>query len=254
MRRLLLPLLPVLLAACVTETGGGANVANLDLLKDAEREFILEQYLKSASDYEAFLGFNHDYPRRAQVRLMAGRAYLGAGRVDQAITTFDRALTDTPSPVDRWDIVFHRAVAYRMKGEISRALDGFRSMATAPATDRSSAVTSDELHYEFAIALFRDGDWRGGHGELGLVVGPKGPFAAKARVRQGLTAFTVQVGAYAEDARARQEAENVKGMVRAVPENRPPFVVTWGSFARHEDAQREADRLRRQYSDAFVLP
>jgi hypothetical protein len=140
-----------------------------------------------------------------------------------------------------------------MRGETSRALDGFRSVATAPATERSSAVTTDEFHYEFALALFRDGDWRGGSGELALV-GPRGPFAAKARMRLGLTSFMVQVGAYSDDARARSEADRVKGVIRALPGDRPLYLVVWGSFARFEDAQREADRLKRQYPDAFVIP
>jgi len=250
MRRLAVPVLAFLLS-CTTVPGGEAT--NLHVLQDAEREYILEQYLQAAGHYEAFLGYNPSYENRCQVRLMAGRAYLGAGRVDQAVTTFDRALAESPPPVVRWDLVFHRAVAYRMRGETSRAIDGFRSVATAPATDRSSAVTNDELHYEFALALFREGDWKGGQGELAMV-GTKGPFGAKSRMRQGLTSFMVQVGAYGDDARARSEAEKVKGVVRVLPGDRPLYAVVWGSFARFDDAQREADRLRRQYPDAFVIP
>jgi tetratricopeptide (TPR) repeat protein len=250
MRWLWLPVLALLLSC---STAPSDSAANLYLLQDAEREYILEQYLQAATHYESFLGLNPDYPSRAQIRLMAGRAYLGAGRIEQAISTFDRALGDAPPPVVRWDLIFHRAVGYRMRGETSRALDGFRSVATAPATERSSAVTNDEFHYEFALALFRDGDWRGGSGELALV-GPRGPFAAKARMRLGLTSFMVQVGAYSDDARARSEADRVKGVIRALPGDRPLYLVVWGSFARFEDAQREADRLKRQYPDAFVIP
>jgi tetratricopeptide (TPR) repeat protein len=253
MRRLLVPLL-ALLAACVAETGSGdVTVSNLHILQDADREFILEQYLQAAGHYEAFLAYNPLYSQRSRVRLMAGRAYLGAGRVEQAISTFDQALAATPPAVERWDIVFHRAVAYRMKGEISRALEGFRSVSTAPATERSSAVTTDELHYESALALFRDGDWKGGQSELAMV-GSRGPFGRRARMRLGLNTFAVQVGAYEDDSRARSEAERVKGIVRAVPGDRPLYAVTWGAFARFEDAQREADRLKRQYPDAFVIP
>lgn len=250
MRGLGIPVL-ALLVSCTTAPGGDA--VNLHVLQDAEREYILEQYLQAAGHYEAFLGVNPGYESRCQVRLMAGRAYLGAGRADQAISTFDRALSDSPPPVVRWDLIFHRAVAYRIRGDISRALDGFRSVATAPATDRSSAVTTDELHYEFALALFREGDWKGGQGELSLVAS-KGPFGAKARMRQGLTTFMIQVGAYGDDARARSEAEKVKGIVRVLPGDRPLYSVVWGSFVRFDDAQREAERLRRQYPDAFVIP
>lgn len=250
MIRLAAPLV-LLLAACTTTPGGTAT--NLHVLQDAEREFILEQYLQSAGHYEAFLAYNPQYERRSHVRVMAGRAYLGSGRVDQAITAFDRAIAEAPEPAVRWDAVFHRAIAYRQKGELSRAVDAFRSVATAPAGERGGSVTHDELHYEFALALFRSGDWRGGQGELGLV-GPRGPFAAKARMRLGLTSFSVQLGAYADDARARLEAERSKGIVRGIPGDKPLFAVTYGSFARYEDAQREADRLKRQYPDAFVIP
>lgn len=253
MKRLAVPLL-ALLAACMAETGpGDVTVSNLHVLQDAEREFILEQYLQAAGHYEAFLAYNPLYPQRARVRLMAGRAYLGAGRVEQAIATFDQALATFPAALERWDMVFHRAVAYRLKGDISRALEGFRSVAAAPATERSGAVTHDEFHYEFALTLFRDGDWKGGQNELAMV-GPRGPFGRKVRMRLGLTSFSIQVGAYEDDARARSEAEKVKGIMRPVPGDRPLYAVTWGAFARYEDAQREADRLKRQYPDAFVIP
>ena len=53
---------------------------------------------------------------------------------------------------------------------------------------------------------------------------------------------------------ARAEAEKIKGTVRALPGDKPLFVVTAGSFTRYEDAQREAERLKRQYPDAFVIP
>ena len=245
-------LLLLLLAASCTTTPG-ETVSNLHVLQDADREFILEQYLQAAGHYEAFIAYNPDYPQKPQVRVMAGRAYLGAGRIEQAVMTFDRAIAEAPAPAVRWDAVFHRAVAYRMKGEISRAVDAFRSVATAPAGERGGSVTHDELHYEFALALFRSGDWRGGQGELALV-GPRGPFAAKSRMRLGLTSFAVQVGAYADDARARLEAERSKGIVRGIPGDKPLFAVLYGSFARYEDALREAARLKRQYPDAFVVP
>lgn len=251
MMRRAAPAVFLLAAACVSPAEPMRS--NLHLLHDAEREFILEQYLQSAGHFEAFLAYNPDDPQKAHVRLMAGRAYLGAGRLEQAVTAFSQALAESPEPADRWDAVFRRAIAWRLKGEASRAADAFRTVATAPAGERGSAVTADELHYEFALALFRAADWRGGHGELALV-GPRGPFAARARMRLGLTSFTVQVGAYADDARARTEAEKVRGIVRGVPGDKPLFQVTTGSFARFEDAQREADRLKRQYPDAFVLP
>jgi len=250
MTRLAAILVLLLTAACATTP---AEPSNLHVLQDAEREFILEQYLQAAVHYEAFIATNPDHPQKGQIRVMAGRAYLGAGRVDQAILTFDRVIAESPAPAVRWDAVFHRAVAYRMKGEISRATDAFRSVATAPAPERSGSVTHDELHYEFALALFRAGDWRGGQGELALV-GPRGPFGAKARLRLGLTSFSVQIGAYADEARARLEAERSKSIVRFLVGDKPLYAVMYGSFARYEDAQREADRLKRQYPDAFVLP
>ena len=250
MSRLAAPLVFLLAAACATTP---PEPSNLHILQDADREFVLEQYLQAAGHYEAFLGYNSESPLKAQIRVMAGRAYLGAGRADQAIMAFDRAISEAPAPAVRWDAVFHRAVAYRLKGEISRAVDAFRSVATAPAGERGGSVTHDELHYEFAMALFRVGDWRGGQGELALV-GPRGPFASKARVRLGLNSFAVQIGAFADEARARLEAERSKGIVRVLPGEKALFVVAYGSFARYEDAQREADRLKRQFPDAFVIP
>lgn len=242
-------------AAAGCSTNPIDNVVDDRLLKDAEREFILEQYLASAGHYEAFLAENVQLKDkdRAKIRLMAGRAYLGAGRADQAVMTFDQALSESPTPDVRWDIIFHRGVAYLHKGEATRAVEAFRSVQDAPAPERGTSVGNDELHYQYALALFRTGDWKGGQAHLAQV-NPRGPFGKNARIRLGLTSFAVQVGAYQDDARARAESEKIKGTVRVVPGDRPLYAVVTGSFSRYEDAQREADRLRRQYPDAFVIP
>ena len=224
-------------------------------LKQAEREFVGGQFLAAAGHYEAYLADNPQLQDRdrAKVHLMAGRAYLGAGRLDQAIFSFDQALGESPAPDVRWDIVFRRGVAVLMKGDATRALEAFRSVASAPPGERGTWVTPDELHYETALALFHSGDWKGGQNELGLV-SPMGPFGKQARMRLGLTSFAVQVGAYQDDARARAEADKIKGIVRPIPGDKPLYAVVYGSFPRYEDAQREADRLKRQFPDAYVIP
>src|SRR6516162_154885 len=133
------------------------------------------QWDRAASQYEGFLAEYPGDPQRAEVRLQLGKCRLAAGRTEQAIRAFDQALGDQPSGPVRWEILFRRAVAYRLQGDAARAVDGFRAVLTAPMSDRGRTVTNDELHYEYATALFRAGSFGAGQSELRLV-SPTGPY------------------------------------------------------------------------------
>lgn len=209
---------------------------------------------RAAAQYEQFLAENPGDAQRAEIRMQAGKCRLGGGNVESAIRSFDQALLDQPPGPVRWEILFRRAVAYRVLGDSARAVEGFRAVATAPSGERGRAVTNDELHYEYAIALFRAGDFRSGQAELKLV-GPSGPYGRLAAPRLGLTGYSVQVGAFGREDDARNEASKLKASVRAVPGTPTLFLVLVGSFTRYEDAQRELVRLQRLgYTDAFILP
>ena len=241
-----------LFAACTQPPPSGrANPRNL---QEAERALLQEQYEKAAGLYEAFLA---EYPadaQRAEVRSQAGKCRLAAGHPDQAIRAFDQALADQPPPQLRWEILFRRAVAYRMLGDVPKAVDGFRAAAGAPAAERGRGVTNDELHYEYATALFRSGDFRGGQSEL-KQVSPAGPYEKQLAPRLGLAGYTVQVGAFGAEADARAEAAKLNGTIRQISGQRRLFQVVVGSFSRYDEAHRELLRLQGQgYTDAFILP
>jgi tetratricopeptide (TPR) repeat protein len=227
---------------------------NAHLLQDAERAMLQGNWERAAAQYEQFLAENPGDAQRAEIRMQAGKARLGGGNVESAIRSFDQALLDQPPGHIRWEILFRRAVAYRVLGDATRAVDGFRTVSMAPSGERGRTVTNDELHYEYAIALFRAGDFKSGQAELKLV-GPSGPFGRLAAPRLGLTGYSVQVGAFGREDDARSEASRLKASVRAVPGPPTLFLVLVGSFTRYDDAQRELVRLQRQgYTDAFVLP
>ena len=212
------------------------------------------QWDRAAGQYEAFLAENPGDAQRIEVRAQIGKCRLAAGRPEQAIRAFDQAMTDGPSGPLRWEITFRRAVAYRAQGDAARAVEGFRAVAAAPTSERGRAVTNDELHYEYAIALFRAGNFPSGQAELKLV-NPAGPFEKQVQPRLGLTGYTIQVAAYGREELARAESEKVNGRIRAVPSTPPLFQVMVGSYARYDDAQKDLARLQRQgYTDAFILP
>ncbi len=247
---------PALLAAVAALfgcTGAPGTLRNEHYQREGDRQFLAEQYVQAAGHYDAFLTSNPDFPGRAEVRLKIGKCHLGSGRPEAAAAAFDRALADGPSPPLRWEILFRRAVAHRMLGDAPRALQVFRELAAAPAADRGRSVAGDDLAYETALALFRCGDWKAGQAELARV-SPNGPKGREAQKRLGLAAFTVQVASFEDEVRARSEAGRVRGDVRAVPTDKPLYLVTVGSFTRYDDAQREAERLRRTHPQAFVIP
>jgi len=251
MRRIgLAALLGAAASGCVATTGDPAR--NRHYLEQADKLFLLEQYSQAAGYYDEFLRDNPDHVERAEVRTRAGRAHFGAGRPDLAIAAFDRAMTENPAAPLRWEIQFRRAVALRAQGDFARALEGFRAVAAAPLSERGQRVQNDELHYEYAITLCRAGEWSAGQAELAKV-SPTGPKGREAQKRLGLSAFTVQVASFEDPTRAQAEAAKVKGLVRPIP-NEKLFVVTSGAFPRYEEAVREAERLRRTYPEAFVLP
>lgn len=230
------------------------NRTNPQLLQDAERALLQGNWERAAGLFEAFLAENPGDAERAEIRMQAGKARLGGGNVEGAIRSFDQALLEQPPGAVRWETLFRRAVAYRLLGDTSRAVEGFRAVASAPSSERGRSVTNDELHYEYAIALFRAGDFRSGQAELKLV-GPSGPYGRLAAPRLGLTGYSVQVGAFGREDDARTEAAKLKATVRPVPGTPTLFLVLVGSFSRYDDAQRELVRLQRQgYTDAFILP
>jgi tetratricopeptide (TPR) repeat protein len=239
-----------LLAGC---TAGPGTVRNEHLLREGDRLFLAEQYLQAAGHYDAFLGSNAEHPLRAEILLRIGKCHLGAQKPDEALKALDRAGDSRPEPPLRWEILFRRGVALRMLDLWARARSDFLAVSTAPAAERGRGVGDDELAFETALVLFRLGDWKGAQERLAKV-SPNGPKGREAQKRQGLTAFTVQVGSFEDEGRARAEAGRVRGEVRAVPTDKPLYLVTVGSFPSYLEAQREAERLKRTHPQALVLP
>ncbi len=245
----------ILPAACVVP----AETRNVRHLEQGDEEFLLERYAQAIAYYELFLSENPQHPDRAKILTRIGKCHLGAGDLEAALRSFDHARASNPDGPTRCEIAFRRGVAYRTMGDTARALEALREAAGAPEADRGRALMDDEFHYEYAMALMRAGDWAAGQAEL-AAVSPGGPFGAKRQVRLGLTSFAVQVGVFTDEMRARTQEARLKavhpgGSVRLAPGERSLYVVSAGPFARWEDAQREAERLRtRGFPDAFVVP
>jgi tetratricopeptide (TPR) repeat protein len=224
---------------------------NSRLLADAEQAMLQAQWERAAGLYESFLAENPADGQRAEVRLQLGKCRLAAGRPEPAIRAFDQALGDQPAPAVRCEILFRRAVAYRLQGDAPRAVEGFRSVLAAPLSERGRSVTNDELHYEYATALFRTGNFSSGQAELKLC-NPAGPYERQLATRLGMTGYSVQIGAYGNEDSARSEAGKLNATVRVVAGS---YLVLVGSFPRYDDAQKELARLQRQgYTEAFILP
>jgi tetratricopeptide (TPR) repeat protein len=242
----------LLLAGCVPVST--ATPSNPQALQDADRLFLQGDYARAAALYEQVAAENPGDPERASIHLRAGRCHLGAGRPDMALGLFDQAQAAGPDAALRWEILFRRGIAHRMRGDAPRAVECHRQVLAAPPVERGRSVIADELHYELALALFRAGDWKAGQAQL-AVVGANGPFSLAAEVRKGLSAWTVQVAAFSDEARARDSAGRINATVRPIAVDKPHYVVTTGTFARYDDAVREAERLRKLgHADALVLP
>lgn len=228
---------------------------NEPLLAKADDYFLREQYSQAAGHYETYLSDNPSHPKKAELWARTARCYLAAGSAANALDRLDRALGSQPSAPVRVDATFRKGIARRMLGDVPKALEAFRATASASLGDRDAAgITADELAFETALAHFRGGDWSAGQAELSKV-SPNGPFAAKARARMGLSGHVVQIGAYADEAQAKSAAAKVAEASVRLAGQPPLHVVSVGPFARHEDAQREAERLKASgFRDAFVLP
>lgn len=242
----------LLLASCETTS----TPRNEPLLVKADDFYVREQYSQAAGHYEMFVSENPSHPRRSELWVRAGKCYLAAGFPDRALGPLDRALGAQPPAFVAVDATFRKGIAYRMLGDVPKALAAFATTASARIGERDAAgLTSDELYFETALAQFRGGNWDAGQAELAKVAAT-GPFAAKARTRMGLKGYVVQIGAYENEAQAKSAAAKVaEAAVRHVPGSPSLHVVSVGPFARLEDAQREAERLKGSgFRDAFVLP
>ncbi|HVR84954.1 MAG TPA: SPOR domain-containing protein [Planctomycetota bacterium] len=224
------------------------------LLSEADQEMLQGQWDRAAGQYEAFLSENPGDAQRAEVRLQLGKCRLAAGKPELAIRSFDQALGEQPSAAVRWEILFRHAIAVLQQGDAARAVEGFRSVLQAPLSERGRSVTNDELHYEYATALFRAGSFGSGQAELKLC-NPTGPYERELALRLGMTGYAVQIGAFATEDLARAEAGKLNAPIRQVSGSRTLFLVLVGSFSRYDDAQKELAKLQRQgYTEAFILP
>jgi tetratricopeptide (TPR) repeat protein len=222
-------------------------------LAEADQAMLQGQWERAAGHYETFLAENPSDAQRAEVRLQLGKCRLAAGRTEQAIRAFDQALGEQPPAAVRWEILFRRAVAYRLQGDAPRAVEGFRMVLAAPLSERGRSVANDELHFEYATALFRGGSFSSGQAELKLV-SPTGPYEKQVALRLAMTGYFVQVGSFGTEQAAREEAAKLNAEVRQISGS-PSFLVLVGSFPRYDDAQKELTKLQRQgWVDAFIVP
>ena len=244
----------VLLALLGCSQPPPAARSNPHQLGEADQAMLQGQWERAAAQYESFLAENPGDAQRAEVRLQLGKCRLAAGKPEAAIRSFDQALGEQPPAPVRWEILFRRAIAVRQEGDPARAVEGFRAVIAAPLSERGRSVTNDELHYEYATALFRAGSFSGGQSELKLC-NPTGPYERELAVRLGMTGYSVQVGAFATEDLARAEAAKLNAPIRQVSGARMLFLVLVGSFSRYDDAQKELSKLLRQgYTEAFILP
>ena len=241
-----------LAAGCETPSSTSAKPSADQALARADALFLQEHYAQAAAQYEAVAA---DAPERPELRVKAGKAWLGAGQPERAVQQFDRALSSSPSAPLKLEALFRRAVAQRQTGNSTRALEGLRQLDASNPEDLDRAgLTVDEVAWEKAHAHFRLGDWKSGQSELSKI-SPKGPFGERLRTRLGMASWTVQIGAFTDNGPARSVASRVPGaQVREVPGSPPLWIVTVGAWPRHEDARRELERLKPSHPDAFVLP
>ena len=239
------------LAGCSQPPPPPASKSNSRLLAEADQAMLQGQWERAAGQYETYLAENPADAQRAEVRLQLGKCRLAAGRTEQAIRSFDQALGEQPPAAVRGEIHFRRAVAYRLQGDAPRAVEGFRTVLAAPLGERGRSVTNDELHFEYATALFRTGAFSSGLAELKLC-SPTGPYERELAIRLGMTGYSVQIGSYGKEDFARAEAGKLNATVRMVSGS---YLVWVGSFGRYNDALKELSKLRSQgYVDAFIIP
>ena len=141
-----------------------------------------------------------------------------------------------------------------MSGNFAEAVTDMRRAASEAVDVRMRVITADEYHYETGLVYFHNGDWSKGREEMRWV-GEEGPFGVQALSRRELVGYTVQLGAYRVEERARREAERLNATVRMASGKALLFFVSSGPYARLEDAREQAEHFRlRGCPDAFVLP
>ena len=156
----------------------------------------------------------------------------------------------------RLRIIFRRAIARRMEGDVRRALEGFRTLEKAPSSIRGASILDDALHYEYALALFRANEWNAAASELAQVT-DEGPYGLQKSIRKSMSSFAVQVGVFknrsgAVETKLRLSPRDPRAGFRKAGLS---FVVTTGGYASFNEAEREARRLKGEgFPDAIVIP
>ncbi|MHC4605680.1 MAG: tetratricopeptide repeat protein [Planctomycetota bacterium] len=240
----------VALAGC----GGGPEVGSGEarLLEWAETAFLRGDYAQASRHYESFLERSPESSRRAAILVMVARCRMGENRWEEALELLDRALSAGPQAEVRVEAYYRRAIAENAMWDPRAALRDLLVVEQSSDGVRGRAVREDEFRYRLGVTRIRAGEWRKGKADLARV-DPKGPLGDAARIRMSLEEFSVQIAHYRDAASARQKADEAGAGAR-VHVCGADHVVLVGSYRGFEAARMQAERLRRKFPGAFVIP
>jgi tetratricopeptide (TPR) repeat protein len=106
-------------AACITATSAQTTPSPQDLLKEAVTFHQSGQFDRAIEDYRLLLA---QYPNMAMVRSDLGAALAAAGRYEEAIAEYQRALQLKPLP----EVQLNLGLAYYKAAQLSRAVEAFK--------------------------------------------------------------------------------------------------------------------------------
>lgn len=189
---------------------------------------------------------------------LRGVAQYRAGQRDKAKADFAKALDLTNKAELRGKANLALGDIAAESDDVKTAEECYRKALEDIPNDRPPA---DRAFFRCGVALQRMGKWDDARVMLFRVMdmAKDSSWAKEARRRVNASSWTVQAGAFRNNAAAeavlrRLKAAGIPAETRAVPEEGMIFVVQSGAYATYEEAAQALRRVQQVQKDAFVAP
>lgn len=196
-------------AIWVISVGLAAHWAQAASLDEVQTAVIEEDYVRAGEMAKAFLAKNPPSDRVAEAKYLLGLSALYQGQYGQARKVFDNLLGHCPNARLQDRVAIGRIDSFLLEGKYEIAFrEAEKLLKKSPASEYQSLI-----YLKLARASFKQGDWAGAKNYLQKIVSrfPDSPeyYSAK-QLLEEKQFFTVQVGAFLEEGRARTLVEELK--------------------------------------------
>jgi len=254
---------PITIVCCLSAMffaigcGGSAPPQGRRLLAESQKSLELKDYKGTIDTAGRFL---REYGRTRE----AGRAYYLRGEAKLAMENTAGAKFDLEKAADvsgNGDVRANARLALaQLAFDSGNMIEAEKLYRSAISDIEIGKTPGDQAHYRLGCSLQRRGQWRHAELEFRKVIEyfSGSELSRRASRRVNATAWTVQAGAFGDEARASSLVKTLRasGLASDVKpvlgQSGPLFIVVVSRYATYQQAARALNSVKKHQADAFV--